>query len=131
MPDKRLIAVAAEDDRGLESEVSHHFGRCPFYVIAASEDGRIGAVRVVVNPYYGEHSPGRVPLFIKSQDVGVMIAGGMGQRAKEIFDHHGIEVATGARGTVRRTLEDYLGGRLSGYDPCSGRDGGHGHGDRH
>jgi predicted Fe-Mo cluster-binding NifX family protein len=131
MPEKRLIAVAAEDDCGLESNVSHHFGRCPYYVIAESEDGRIGPVRVVANPYYDEHSPGQVPMFIKSQGVAVMIAGGMGSRAKEIFDHHGIEVATGAQGTVRRTLEDYLGGRLSGYDPCSGREGGHDHGDCH
>jgi len=121
MPDKHLLAVAAEDDRGLESEVSHHFGRCPYYVIVESEDGGIGPVRVVANPYFQEHSPGKIPLFIKSQDVTVMIAGGMGRRAKEIFDHHGILVATGARGTVRRTLEDYLSGRLSGYDPCSGR----------
>jgi predicted Fe-Mo cluster-binding NifX family protein len=131
MPDKHLIAVAAEDDRGLESDVSHHFGRCPYYVIVDSEDGRIGPVRVVVNPYFQEHSPGMVPQFIKSQDVTVMIAGGMGPRAKEIFDQNGIEVATGAQGTVRRTLEDYLAGRLSGYDPCSGSEDGHGHGDCH
>jgi predicted Fe-Mo cluster-binding NifX family protein len=130
MPDKHLIAVAAEDDRGLESDVSHHFGRCPYYVIVESEDGRIGPVRVVANPHFQEHSPGLIPQFIKSQDVAVMIAGGMGWRAKEIFDQNGIEVATGAQGTVRRTLEDYLAGRLSGYDPCAGREG-HDHGDGH
>jgi len=39
-------------------------------------------------------------------------------------------VATGAQGTVRRTVEDFLGGRLSGYDPCAGREG-HDHGDCH
>jgi predicted Fe-Mo cluster-binding NifX family protein len=122
MPEKRLIAVAAEDDRGLDGQVSHHFGRCPYYAIVECEDGRIGPVQVVANPYYNEHSPGKIPLFIKSREVTVMIAGGMGRRAKEIFDHHGIEVATGGRGTVRRTLEDYLGGRMSGYDPCPGRD---------
>ena len=126
MSEKRLVAVAADDDRGLESEVSHHFGRCPYYVIAETGDGGIGAVRVAANPYFSDHSPGKVPLFIKSQGVSVMIAGGMGWRAKEIFDHHGIEVATGALGSVRRALEEYLAGRLSGYDPCSGREGGHG-----
>jgi predicted Fe-Mo cluster-binding NifX family protein len=33
------IEVAAEDKKGLEAEVSMHFGRCPYYVILEKDHG--------------------------------------------------------------------------------------------
>jgi predicted Fe-Mo cluster-binding NifX family protein len=48
-----------------------------------------------------------------------MLAGGMGQRAVSFFQQYGIEAVTGASGTVRRSLESYLGGELSGVEPCA------------
>lgn len=27
------VALATDDDRGLEAILSHHFGRCPYYVL--------------------------------------------------------------------------------------------------
>jgi len=112
------IAVSAESDHGLESVVSPHFGRCPCYVLADVEDGQVRGVRVIENPYYGQHVPGQVPAFIRSQGVDVMLTGGMGGRAIALFEEYGIEVATGAQGTVRRALESYLSGRLQGAEPC-------------
>jgi hypothetical protein len=47
-----------------------------------------------------------------------MLAGGMGRRAIAFFQQYGIETATGATGTVRRALEQYLGGTLQGAEPC-------------
>ena len=32
------IAVSADEDSGLDSAVSHHFGRCPYYVLADLEE---------------------------------------------------------------------------------------------
>jgi predicted Fe-Mo cluster-binding NifX family protein len=47
-----------------------------------------------------------------------MLAGGMGRRAIGFFQQYGIEAATGATGTVRYALEQYLGGTLQGAEPC-------------
>jgi predicted Fe-Mo cluster-binding NifX family protein len=47
-----------------------------------------------------------------------MLTGGMGGRAIASFEQLGIEAVTGASGTVRRTLELYLGGQLRGVQPC-------------
>ena len=33
MSEETLIAVATDDDRGMNGEISGHFGRCPFYVL--------------------------------------------------------------------------------------------------
>jgi predicted Fe-Mo cluster-binding NifX family protein len=59
-----------------------------------------------------------VPAFIDSQGATVMLTGGMGHRAILFFDEFGIQPVTGAAGTVRQSLERYLGGALQGAAPC-------------
>ncbi len=121
------IAISADSKNGLESVVSPHFGRCPHYVLVDVEGQEIKAVKAIDNPYYGHHAPGQVPAFINEQGVNVMLTGGMGGRAIAFFQQFGIEAVTGAMGTVRYTLECYLGGELRGYEPChESREHGHG-----
>ena len=112
------IAISADDNNGLESVVSPHFGRCPHYILVDVESQDVKAVQSVDNPYYGQHAPGQVPGFIHSQGVNVMLTGGMGRRAIGFFEQYGIEAVTGASGTVRYALERYLGGQLRGVQPC-------------
>ena len=112
------IAISTEDKIGLDSSISHHFGRCPYYVLVDLEGVSINEVKAIDNPYFYQHKPGMVPDFIKEQGVDVMISGGMGRRAIDFFDQFGIQVATGAVGNVRITLELYLDGKLQGASPC-------------
>jgi predicted Fe-Mo cluster-binding NifX family protein len=112
------IAISADDQSGLDSVVSPHFGRCPHYILADVEGQEVKSVQAVDNPYYGRHAPGQVPGFIHSQGVDVMLTGGMGRRAIGFFEQYGIEAVTAASGTVRRALESYLGGQLRGAQPC-------------
>ncbi|MGD8814576.1 MAG: NifB/NifX family molybdenum-iron cluster-binding protein [Anaerolineales bacterium] len=122
------IAIAADDNRGLEGMVSHHFGRCPYFLFVDIEDGEITGQEIVENPYFASHQPGMVPAFIQSQNAEVMISGGMGRRAIGFFDDYGIATATGAMGTARQALENYLDGVLRGAAPCRDQDH-HSHGD--
>ncbi len=112
------IAVSAEDQRGLESVVSPHFGRCPYFVLADLDGREVKTVQAIANPYFSRHQPGQVPGFINEQDADVMLTGGMGRRAIAFFQQFGIQPVTGARGTVRLALEQYLGGDLQGAAPC-------------
>jgi predicted Fe-Mo cluster-binding NifX family protein len=112
------VAISADDGSGLDSVVSPHFGRCPYYVLVDLDGREVSHVSAVENPYYGRHQPGQVPGFIDSQGADVMLAGGMGRRAIGFFQQYGIEAATGATGTVRYALEQYLGGTLQGAEPC-------------
>jgi len=112
------IAVSAGEDNGLDSTVSPHFGRCPYFVLVDMEEREVQAVRAVSNPYYNQHEPGQVPGFVHSQQVDVMLTGGMGRRAIAFFEQYGIQAATGASGTVRRALEQYVGHQLQGAEPC-------------
>jgi len=117
---KKRIAVAAEDDGGLEANISAHFGRCPYYTMVEVEGEKITLSYKVENPFYGAHgNPGQVPTFIRDQGAGVIIAGGMGQRAVSFFNEFGIEAVTGAAGKIKDVIAAYLSGNLKGYEPCA------------
>ncbi len=115
----KRIAFACEDNNGLQSEMSMHFGRCPFYVIVDVENNTVKSSKTVDNPYFNNHTPGAVPQFINTQNVNVMIAGGMGPKAVDMFHGFGIEVATGVGGKVENVLNAYLEGRVKGSAACS------------
>jgi predicted Fe-Mo cluster-binding NifX family protein len=114
----KRVAVSADDTNGLDSVVGSHFGRCPYYVLVDLEGRQVKQFDVVANPYYGHHRPGQVPGFIRSQGADVMLTGGMGRRAINFFQQYSIETVTGASGTVRHALEQYLDGQLQGAEPC-------------
>ena len=111
--------VAAEDPCGFDGEVSAHFGRCPFFLLAAADGTMATVSEVVPNPYRGGHQPGAVPRFVRDMGADVVIAGGMGPAAIEMFHDYGIEVATGATGTVTTVLGSYLRGEHRGVVPCT------------
>ena len=112
------IAVSADNNNGLDSVVSPHFGRCPHFVLVDMQGSEVKAVNVIDNPYYSSHQPGQVPALINSHEANVMLTGGMGRRAIMYFEQFGIQPVTGAAGTVRQSLERYLGGALQGAAPC-------------
>lgn len=113
------IAISADDSNGIDSVVSPHFGRCPYFVLVDFDGQEVNTVSAVDNPYYGNHRPGQVPAFINSHGVNVMLTGGMGHRAIMFFEQFGIQPVTGAAGTVRQSLESYLGGAMQGAAPCN------------
>ncbi|MCD6451106.1 MAG: NifB/NifX family molybdenum-iron cluster-binding protein [Acidobacteria bacterium] len=117
----KKIAVAISSDEGLESPVSLHFGRCPYYLLAEVEGEDIAKSSIIRNPFYHAHAPGVVPQFIKEQGAEVIIAGGMGGRAIDIFLSLGIEPVTGASGRAVDAISLYLKGGLKGASGC--RDG--------
>ena len=117
------IALATDDDRGLEAVLSHHFGRCPYYVVVDVDDKEIREVKVLHSPFYGSHGePGEVPTFIKGIGAQVIIAGGMGPKAIGFFEQFGIQAVTGVSGMVREVMKAYLNGQTEGASPCSEHD---------
>ena len=118
-PGNKVIAIAAEDHLGLDGEVSAHFGRCPAYVLARVAGGAILDTEVVANPHFNHHRPGVAPQFIHGLGADVILAGGMGPRAVDLFHSVGIEVATGAVGRVGAVLDAYLRGDVRGIVPCA------------
>ena len=124
------IAISLQTNDGINSAVSSHFGRCPFFALVDMEGNEVQAMEVIDNPYYASHQPGQIPQFIDENKADVLLSGGMGGRAIQFFSQFGIEAATGAVGTVRITLEKYFGGELREAAPCA-ESLAHGHGHDH
>ena len=124
------IAISVESKDGLDSVVAHHSGRCPYFALVDMEGNEVQAIKVIDNPYYSGHQVGEVPKFIHDQKSDVMLSGGMGGRAIQFFREYGINVATGATGTVRDTLGNYVAGDLREAAPCA-ESVAHGHGHDH
>jgi predicted Fe-Mo cluster-binding NifX family protein len=70
------------------------------------------------NVHYGNHQPGQMPMFIRDLGANVILAGGMGPRAIDMFHGFGIEVATGAVGNIGKVLDAYLRGEVKGIVAC-------------
>ncbi len=113
------IVVSSDDNKNLDSSVSHHFGRCPYFTVVDIEGDDVISVKSVENPYFNSHSVGQVPSFVKELGADVMLAGGMGRRAISIFSDFGIRCSTGADGTVKRAIDNYMTGFLPGASPCT------------
>ncbi len=98
------IAVASEG-----TTVTGHFGHCQNFNIFEAEEDRITEIYSVLNP---GHKPGFLPNFLNEMNVNVIISGGMGQGAIEIFNEKGIDVVTGAEGTAEAAAKNYILGTL-------------------
>ena len=108
------MRIAIANDGG---HVSAHFGHCAEYTFFEVEDGKIVAQTSVPTP---EHQPGILPPFLAEKGANLVIAGGMGGRALDLFASHGIDVILGAQGRVEDVLQAYLGGTLvAGGSSCS------------
>ena len=95
------IAFATDDNMGLDAVLSHHFGRCPYYVVVDIDGKEIKDVEAVKNPFYESHGQtGDVPSFIHSLGVDVIISGGMGPKAIGFFQQLGIQAFTDRKSVV-------------------------------
>jgi len=109
---KTLYAIPA-----VNGKLSPHFGHSENFVIVETENNVI-TKEYSLNP--PEHVPGAYPSFLASQGVNYVIAGGMGQRAIDIFTQNGISVIMGANSIepkilVQAHLDDLL---ESGDNSC-------------
>lgn len=124
------VAVSAEEAGGIESKVSQHFGRSPFFVFVDMDDSGVPTtVRAAANPFYENHTCADVVTFIKQNDADVMLSGGMGMGAVGHFQVVGIDVYTGASGTVQDAIKAFQALQLANNVACChGHDDCHGHG---
>ncbi|GMU20676.1 MAG: hypothetical protein AMXMBFR13_07720 [Phycisphaerae bacterium] len=96
-----------------------HFGHCEqFALVEANPDtGQILKIDHLVPP---PHEPGVLPRWLHEQGANVIIAGGMGQRAQQLFTANNIQVVVGAPSESAYELAlAYLQGTLkSGVNAC-------------
>lgn len=102
-----------------EGKLSLHFGHCEKFALVEVDEAQKKIVKKeeIDSP---PHEPGLLPRFLAGKGAGVIIAGGMGQRAQALFAEQGIKVVVGAPPeTPEKIVNDYLAGTLkAGENAC-------------
>ena len=76
-----------------EGRLTAHFGHCQEFALVDVEGKAVKNMETLVPP---PHEPGVLPKWLHGLGANVIIAGGMGARALDLFAQHNIEVVVGA-----------------------------------
>lgn len=88
-----------------------HFGHCEEFAIVKVTDNIITEVKVLTPP---EHIPGLYPRWVASSGVTDVIAGGMGQKAIDLFNEQNINAFVGApMEEPQKLVNDFIAGKLN------------------
>jgi predicted Fe-Mo cluster-binding NifX family protein len=100
-----------------EGKLTAHFGHCREFALVDVEDNEIRAKETLEPP---PHEPGVLPRWLHELGTNVIIAGGMGARALDLFAQNGIKVLTGAPSlTPEELVQQYLNNTLQiGANVC-------------
>ncbi|MDC7221216.1 MAG: NifB/NifX family molybdenum-iron cluster-binding protein [Spirochaetales bacterium] len=99
------IGVPTNDRINVES----HFGHCKEFALIDCEDGVVKETTYVTPP---PHEPGVMPAFLAEQKADVILTGGMGQMAVNLFKQNNIDVILGASGAIEQNVQVFLSGNL-------------------
>ncbi|MBN2126135.1 MAG: P-loop NTPase [Deltaproteobacteria bacterium] len=100
-----------------QGKLSAHFGHCEQFALVETEEGKIKGTSMHTPP---PHEPGVLPKWLHEIGANVIIAGGMGAKAQQLFNENGIRVVIGApadspESLVNQYLSDSL---VTGENIC-------------
>ncbi len=108
------IAIPTRDEK-----LTAHFGHCLEFMLF-DVDRTERSIKRVTKEMPPAHEPGVLPAWLASQGANLVIAGGMGQHAQQLFEQHGVKVHIGvAEAPAMSVVKAFLDGRLeTGSNLC-------------
>ena len=102
-----------------EGKLTNHFGHCASFALVDTDP----ITKTILNRKDIDappHQPGLLPPWLAEKGVNHIIAGGMGQRAKDLFAEQGITVTVGAPNETPEILVmEFMAGTLQvGNNAC-------------
>lgn len=108
------VAVPTRD-----GHVDDHFGHCAYYTIYNILNNKVADKTTLASPQ-GCGCKSGIASVLRQMGVCVMLAGNMGEGARNVLTAHQIEVIRGCSGDVDKLVESYLAGNLTDSgDSCS------------
>ncbi|HMM39492.1 MAG TPA: NifB/NifX family molybdenum-iron cluster-binding protein [Desulfovibrio sp.] len=102
-----------------QGQLCMHFGHCEQFAVIDVDDASktLAKTQMLLPP---PHEPGLLPRWLKERGVTHVIAGGMGARARQLFEEAGVSVTVGAQGgAAEQLVTAFLGGSLvTGANTC-------------
>jgi predicted Fe-Mo cluster-binding NifX family protein len=109
---EKLFAIPTENGK-----LCAHFGHCEKFAVVKTKNNEILDVEFITPPV---HQPGVYPKFLADNGISVIISGGMGVKAQQLFAENNIEVSMGVSAESPQILvQRYLDGQLeTGENLC-------------
>ncbi|MDD4169840.1 MAG: NifB/NifX family molybdenum-iron cluster-binding protein [Desulfotomaculaceae bacterium] len=104
-----------------DDQLCMHFGHCEMFQLF---DVDLAAKEIISQETFTPppHEPGLYPRLLNEKGANIIIAGGMGPRAQEMFTMNNVEVVVGASpatGSPEEIVRQYLSGYLeTGDNAC-------------
>jgi len=109
------LGIATEGDM-----VCPHFGHAPFFTLVEISEGKAEKTERVPSP---GHTPGALPKWMKERGVDLVISGGMGPKAMDLFTQFGIKTMTVEPDKIETVIKDYIAGTIKeGPSACTHED---------
>ena len=118
--------------RDLDAQIDPRFGRCAYFIIVETDDLTFEAFDNE-NIALGGGAGIQSAQFVASKGAKAVVTGNVGPNAVRSLSAAGVEVITGQTGAIKKAVEDYKKGKLSGVKRANvskhhGMDGGAGTG---
>lgn len=105
--------------------VDNHFGHCDHYTIFTVNNGEVKMKEILPSPQ-GCGCKSGIALVLRQKGVQVMLAGNMGEGARNVLEGQEITVVRGCSGDIDALVEAYLAGNVNdngeacSHHECSG-----------
>jgi len=115
-----------------QGRINQHFGRSREFVVVDVKDGTINDQKIVSADQLQHNHEGLAGL-MRSENVNVVITGGIGAKALIALEESGLKVISGASGSIEEVVSSFVRGELdaSKVAACCNHHGEHGHGCHH
>ena len=101
--DGMKLLIAIDEDNGMDSKLSEHFGHCPYFAIYEIETRKFEIVENKSDHSNLDMTPVDQVMNFKPDVVFTL---GMGGRAIKLFGEAGVKLKTGDYKIVREVIED-------------------------
>ena len=103
------LCIPSLGKNGLSEKIGEHFGRVPFYTFYDTRSKELEIMANSSNHMGGTKYPAEI---IADAGANVMLCGGVGRRAIQMFQERGIMVYVGASGSVGNAIQLWESGAL-------------------
>ncbi|MFW6138256.1 MAG: NifB/NifX family molybdenum-iron cluster-binding protein [Spirochaetota bacterium] len=107
-----MIICITSTGESLDHQVDPRFGRCRYFIIYNTESDNFEAIPNS-NASAGGGAGVQSGQLMAEKNVEAVVTGNVGPNAFQTLHAGGIEIYTGAGGTVKEAIENYKNGRLS------------------
>lgn len=95
-----------------DSQVDNHFGHCAYFSIVTIEEGQITEIVTLPAPE-GCGCKSGIAVTLREMGVSTLLAGNMGEGAKNVLGAQGIRVVRGCSGDIRDIVNAYVAGKIA------------------